>query len=268
MFEFITWHSPLAFLLFIPLAFVLLYVWVFYKKTKGVLSYSSLSLFSKKAWSLRAKLVFLPTFFKFIALSFIILALARPQTKEQISHQTQRGLDIMIVMDISLSMLIQDMGKQTGDSTRLEASRQVIKEFISYRPYDRLGLIVFSGESFTKVPLTLDHDLLLNSLSKVKTLPTIKEGTAIGVALANGVARLKNSPPKSRIMIFLTDGENNAGFIHPETALQLVKKHKIKVYTIGLGSANGTFPIRYEVKDSLDKAFTEKAWSTVVSIKS
>ena len=249
-----TWHNPSAFFLFILLCGVLLYFYFFSKKTTGTFFYSGLNLFSKKDFSLRTSLIFLPKFFKFIALIFIVFALARPQTTEYITNQTQAGVDIMIVMDISLSMLVEDMGQMT----RLEASRQVVRDFIAGRPNDRIGLIVFSGESFTKVPLTFDHALLQNSLAQVKTLSSMKDGTAIGVALANATARLKHSPPDSRIVIFLTDGENNTGFIDPETALQLVRKNKIKVYTIGLGSESGIFPIKYKTQDARGNAFYQR----------
>ena len=153
----------------------------------------------------------------------------------------QKGVDVMIVMDISLSMLAEDMGPGIN---RLDASKEVVHKFIEGRPKDRIGLISFSGESFTRVPLTFDHKLLKLDLAKVKTLPLIKDGTAIGVALANAVLRLKHSPTDSRIIILLTDGENNTGFIDPETALQIVRKHNIKVYTIGLGSLKNA-PIKY-----------------------
>ena len=251
-----TWHNPEAFFLLIPLFCVLVYWSLFSKKTNGSFFYSGLSLLPKKEFSFRASLIFLPRFLKLAALSLIVFALARPQTTEQITNQTQEGVDIMIVMDISLSMLVEDMGQMT----RLESSKQVVRDFIEGRPNDLMGLIVFSGESFTKVPLTFDHSLLKNSLTQVKTLPSIKDGTAIGVALANATARLQHSPLNSRIIIFLTDGENNTGFIDPETALQLVSNNKIKVYTIGLGRESGTFPIKHEVQDAMGRSFYRKVY--------
>lgn len=248
------WHNPELFFLFIPLSAVAVYLLLFLKNKKGSFFYSQLGLLLKTGFSLRASLVFLPKLLKWTALIFIIMALARPQSAEHITNQTQEGVDIMLVMDISLSMLVEDMGQ----ITRLEASKQVVHDFIEGRPFDRIGLIVFSGESFTKTPLTFDHDLLKNTLSRVKPLSSIKDGTAIGVALANATARLQHSPPESRIMIFLTDGENNTGFIDPETALQIVQKNNIKVYTIGLGSKSGTFPIKYEVQDAMGRSFYQK----------
>lgn len=250
-----TWHNPEAFFLLIPVC-IALYFLLFSKNKNGAFFYSGSTLFFKNNLSLRASLAFLPRYLKFIALVFVIIALARPQTVEHITSHSQKGVDIMIVMDISLSMLVEDM----GHLTRLESSKQVVQDFITGRPNDRIGLIVFSGESFTKTPLTFDHKLLKNTLSQVKTLSSIKDGTAIGVALANATARLQHSPLKSRIMIFLTDGENNTGFIAPETALQIVQKNKIKVYTIGLGSQSGTFPIRYEVQNTMGQRFYKKAF--------
>jgi len=251
-----TWHNPEAFFLLIPPLCFLIYWFFLQKKTNGSFFYSGLSLLPKKEFSFRASLAFLPKFLKLTALAVIVFALARPQTTEQMTNQTQEGVDIMIVMDISLSMLVEDMGQMT----RLESSKQVVQDFIEGRPNDRMGLIVFSGESFTKVPLTFDHRLLKNSLTQVKPLNSIKGGTAIGVALANATARLQHSPLDSRIVIFLTDGENNAGFIDPETALQLVQNNKIKVYTIGLGRESGTFPIKHKAHDALGRGIYRKVY--------
>lgn len=180
--------------------------------------------------------------------------MARPHTAQDREKQTQKGVDIMIVMDISLSMLVEDM----GGMTRLESSKVVVRDFIEGRSNDRMGLIVFSGESFTRVPLTFDHKLLKFDLAQVKTLPALKGGTAIGVALANAALRLKHSPQDSRVIIFLTDGENNTGFIDPETALGIVNKNKIKVYTIGLGSQSGTFFVKHKVLDARGRSVYKK----------
>lgn len=249
-----TWHNPEAFFLFIPLAGILVYWYFFSKKNKGTFFYSGMELLSTDNWSFRSSLAFLPNLLKILSLIVLIFALARPQTVDEFIDQSQEGLDIMIVMDISLSMLVEDMEKMP----RLEAAKQVVANFIEGRPDDRIGLITFSGESFTKVPLTFDHELLKQILSKVNILTSIEPGTAIGVALANATARLKSSPPDSRIVIFLTDGQNNTGFIDPETALQLVKKNNIKVYTIGIGSKNGIFPVRYPVKSSSGRIFYKR----------
>lgn len=250
------WHDSIAFFL-LSLPFFILTYFYFFKKVKGAFLYSGLALISNQSFFSRSSFVFLPKLLRISALIFIIIALARPQRIEQMTNQTQEGLDIMIVMDISLSMLIQDMGQMT----RLGASQRVVQKFIDNRPNDRMGLIVFSGESFTKTPLTFDHEVLKSNLKQITTLPSLKDGTAIGVALANATVRLKHSPPESRIIIFLTDGENNAGFIDPETALQLTKKNRIKVYTIGLGSkVKGTFPIKYKVQNSRGQNYYRKMY--------
>jgi len=241
-----SWSTPWAFL-FLPVLLLIVF-FVFFRKKKGSFFYSSLDVFLKHSSSLRVQLLFLPLLLKALSLVFLILALARPQVIESFSRQTQDGLDIMIVMDISLSMLIEDMDNR-NPVTRLEASKKVVREFIKGRLFDRIGLIAFSGESFTKAPLTYDHKLLEKYLSELDIDPSMAPGTAIGTALANSLARLKSSPEKSRIIVFLTDGENNTGFIDPETALGLVKKNNIKVYTIGLGQSSGEFFIKYKSKD-------------------
>ncbi|MCZ0932984.1 MAG: VWA domain-containing protein [Oligoflexia bacterium] len=249
----IAWHSPMAFLLLAPL--IVAFVYVFFNKKTGAFFYSALNLFSNNSVSLRASLAFLPIALIALALIFLILALARPQSAEKVSHQTQEGLDIMITMDVSLSMMVEDMGPSI---TRLSASKQVVKQFIEGRPYDRIGLIVFAGESFTKTPLTYDHDLLIKNLLELRPFSSVEGGTAIGVALANTTARLQYSPKKSRILIFLTDGENNTGFIDPETALELVKQNEIKVYTIGLGRKSGQFFVTMEDRDFRGRKFYRK----------
>jgi len=238
------WESPWAFLLLLPLFFILF----FSKKKKSSVFYSSFDLFPKHSSSLRVMFLFLPLVLKVFGVFLLIVALARPQLIDSFSRQSQEGLDIMIVMDISLSMLVEDMYDKSP-VTRLEASKKVVQEFIKKRVFDRMGLIAFSGESFTKVPLTYDYELLKKSLSELDVDDSIEPGTAIGVALANSLARLKSSPEDSRIIIFLTDGENNTGFIDPETALELVKKNNIKIYTVGLGQKKGDFFIKYKVKD-------------------
>lgn len=250
------WNSPWAFILLLPV--FLMVFFSFFKQKKGSLFYSDLRVFLKYSPSLRVQLLFLPVILKALSLVFLIIALARPQIIESLSQQTQEGLDIMIVMDVSLSMLIEDMDDR-NEITRLEASKKVVQKFIRGRSFDRMGLIAFSGESFTKAPLTYDHELLEKSLSELNIDSSMEPGTAIGVALANSLARLKSSPEKSRVIIFLTDGENNTGFIDPETALDLVKKNKIKVYTVGLGRRDGEFFIKYEDKDFQGRSVYRRA---------
>src|SRR5262249_32216463 len=153
-------------------------------------------------------------------------AIARPQRADTKLKRDVEGIDIVIVQDISDSMLIEDMQPEN----RMVSTKKTIKEFIEGRASDRIGLIVFSGEAYTRVPLTLDYPLLLKSLAEVTTSRNIKMGTAIGVGLATGVARLKESTAKSRVIVLLTDGENNSGTIDPDTAIEIAKGYGIRVY--------------------------------------
>lgn len=173
---------------------------------------------------------------RLIAFALIIIALARPQTTE-VSTETlsKEGIDIILAMDVSTSMLAEDF-----KPNRLEAAKQVAHNFIEGRPNDRFGLVVYAGESFTQCPLTTDHSIVKNLLKDVKD-GLIEDGTAIGMGLATSVSRLKDSKAESKVVILLTDGENNAGFIDPMTAVEIAQESKIKVYTIGVGSY-GTAP--------------------------
>lgn len=172
---------------------------------------------------------------KLILLALLVIMLARPQTTNYWEDKTVEGIDIIIALDISSSMLARDFVPN-----RLEASKDVAISFISGRPNDRMGLVVFSGESFTQCPLTSDHAVLINLFKDIKQ-GMIEDGTAIGMGLANSVNRLKNSDAKSKVIILLTDGVNNMGAIDPITAAQLAKSFGIRVYTIGVGK-NGYAP--------------------------
>lgn len=232
---------------FIPLIGTAVFLWLSRKGRKGGLFVSTVDFFSKSPGSLRASLAPLPLILKFCSLVLIVLALARPQKINEQSEQNVQGIDIMIVLDISLSMRVEDMGVRV---TRLQAAKAVVSDFIKGRVSDRIGLIVFSGESYTRVPLTLDYNLLQKNLSRVKVVSKdqLRQGTAIGVALANAAARLRHSP-ESRVIVFLTDGDNNVGSIDPLTALKIVQKENIKIYTIGLGRESGRVPIRNYITD-------------------
>lgn len=227
-----TWYSTWAFLLFIPL--VALAFWLYWnrKSRTPVVKFGAIALFKKMQKPLRARLAILPGLLKFIGIGFAIVALARPQQPNTKVKKNVEGIDIVVALDISDSMLIEDMKPAEN---RLEASKETIRDFIKGRISDRIGLVVFSGESYTRVPLTLDYKVLQQSLAEVNTTRTIKMGTAIGVALANAVGRLRDSTAKSRIVIFLTDGENNSGTIDPATALDIAKGYKVKIYSIGMG---------------------------------
>lgn len=179
------------------------------------------------------------SFVRFLVLVLMIFALARPQSSYSREQVTSEGIDILLILDISESMLAEDF----EPTNRLQAAKMVIREFLSHRKNDRIGLVVFAGESVTLCPLTFDYHALTNRLRDVKT-GLIKDGTAIGDALAKATNRLRHSETKSKIAILLTDGENNAGTIHPITAAQVAKTFGIKVYTIGVGKTGGA-PIPY-----------------------
>lgn len=168
-------------------------------------------------------------------IAFLIIVLARPQKTDMFQDVSTEGIDIILTLDISGSMLARDFKPD-----RLEASKNVATEFISGRPYDRIGLVVFSGESFTQCPLTTDHAVLINLMRELQS-GMIEDGTAIGNGLALGVNRIKDSEAKSKVIILLTDGVNNRGEIAPATAADIAKTYGIRVYTIGVGTV-GTAP--------------------------
>lgn len=165
-----------------------------------------------------------------LAVTFLIIVVARPQKTDRFQNITTEGIDIILAMDISGSMLARDFKPD-----RLEASKNVATEFISGRPYDRMGLVVFSGESFTQCPLTTDHAVLINLMRELQS-GMIEDGTAIGNGLATAVNRIKDSEAKSKVIILLTDGVNNRGEIAPSTAADIAKTYGVRVYTIGVGS--------------------------------
>jgi Ca-activated chloride channel homolog len=174
-----------------------------------------------------------------IVLSLLIIVLARPQTSENWENVSTEGIDIVMTIDVSTSMLARDLKPD-----RIEAAKDVATEFIAGRPYDRIGLVVFSGESFTQCPLTTDHAVVTNLLRNTHT-GVLEDGTAIGNGLATAVTRLKESDAVSRVIILLTDGENNRGEIPPLTAAEIAKTFGIRVYTIGVGTI-GTAPYPVE----------------------
>jgi Ca-activated chloride channel family protein len=238
------WATPWAWLLIIPL--IIAFWWNFFRKEKfkAALQFSSLSLIKTITPGLKAQFAFLPNMLKLMALGCAIMAMARPQASNSKVNRNVEGIDIMVVFDVSDSMEIEDM----QPDNRITAAKSVIHKFIKGRTSDRIGLIIFAAESYTRSPLTLDYETLLQSLDTVTT-DNIKQGTAIGVALANGVARLKDSSAKSRVMILLTDGENNSGTIDPETATEIAKGYGIKIYTIGVG-VNGQAQLPTYIKDA------------------
>jgi len=180
--------------------------------------------------SIKARLRHLPYIFRWLSICFLIVALARPQSKKSFQDIKTEGIDIVLALDISASMLAQDL-----KPNRLDASKQLAIDFISGRPNDRIGLVIFSGESFTQCPLTTDHTVLINLFSSVKS-GMVQDGTAIGMGLATAISRLESSKAKSKVVILLTDGVNNAGTIAPMTAAEIAQPYGIRVYTIGVGT--------------------------------
>ena len=189
--------------------------------------------YAPKSWKVR--LMPLQMLLRMFTFVMIVVVLARPQTQNSWKNKSVEGIDIMMAMDVSTSMLAEDL-----KPNRLEAAKQVAAEFIVGRPNDNIGLTIFAGESFTQCPMTTDHASLLNLLQNVRTdiaaRGLIEDGTAIGMGLANAVSRLKGSKAKSRVVILLTDGSNNRGDISPMTAAEIAKSLGIRVYTIGIGT--------------------------------
>lgn len=232
------WGQPWAFLLLF--AWLYLLYFLFFKKDKKQAYLKMSTIKNFKSWKNKGRVLFLNLNSALILLSFLllILALARPQRADSQVKRTLEGLDIVLVMDISDSMLIEDM----KPLNRLEAAKETIANFIKQRRSDRIGVVIFAGEAFTLVPPTLDYQLVLDRVSQIETaqMAHIKDGTAIGVGMASGAARLKDSQAKSRVMIFMTDGENNSGTIDPETGLEIAKGYGLKIYTIGIGRSGPT----------------------------
>ena len=210
------------------------------KKTEPTLQMSDTFAyqFAHKSW--RIRMMHLPFILRLIGFVMVVIVLARPQTTNSWKNTHTEGIDIMLAMDVSTSMLAQDL-----QPNRIEAAKQVASEFISGRPNDNIGLTIFAGEAFTQCPMTTDHAALLNLFQGVRTdiaqRGLIDDGTAIGMGLANAVSRLKDSKAKSKVVILLTDGSNNMGDISPMTAAEIAKSLGIRVYTIGVGT-NGMAP--------------------------
>ncbi len=234
MFENFTFENPQFFWLFLTLPLVIAwYIWK-RKEQQAALKMSSIKGF-KVSGSWLAKLKPLLLVVRLITLALVITALARPRTVDVSSKtKTTKGIDIVMAIDVSASMLAKDLRPN-----RLDALKKVAAEFIQDRPSDRIGLVVYAGESFTKTPITSDKSIVLSALKNVVYNNILENGTAIGMGLATSVNRLKDSKAKSKVIILLTDGSNNAGFIDPKIASELALEYGIKTYTIGIGT-NGT----------------------------
>lgn len=216
-------------------------VWMWYNRYRQApeMRYPAADFMAQQAGNFWAKFRPVLDVLRLAAVALIIVALARPRTSESGSKtKSAEGIDIVMAIDVSASMLARDLKPD-----RLEATKDVASEFISARPNDRIGLVVYAGESYTQTPLTTDHKIVLNAMDDLKH-GLIQDGTAIGMGLATAVNRLKESEAKSKVIILLTDGENNSGQIDPLTAAQLAEEFNIRVYTIGVGT-KGTAPTPY-----------------------
>ena len=223
-------HKELLWLLLVIPALLLWYISK-YKKQTADLEISDISSLVKgnQIWTILKHSLFV---IRALAIALIIVAIARPQTVDvSTKTKTTRGIDIVMAIDVSASMLAKDL-----KPNRLEALKKVASKFINRRPNDRIGLVEYAGESYTRTPVTSDKGIILKSLRDIKYNTVITGGTAIGMGLATAVNRLKESKAKSKIIILLTDGVNNSGFIDPQTASELALEYGIKTYTIGLGS--------------------------------
>lgn len=253
-------------LLWLLLLLPLLVIVYIRKQQKGTssLTVSTLGIYRKHG-GLKNNIQHLPFIIRLLALAMLLLAIARPQTRNEEQRIEGEGIDIMLCMDVSGSMLAEDF-----TPNRLEAAKDVAVRFVNGRKTDRIGLVIFSGEPFTQCPLTTDHSVLISQIYAVRS-GILQDGTAIGSGLSVSVERLKKSESKSKVIILLTDGENNGGLIPPNTAKEIAKAFGIKVYTIGVGTegyallpqqANGVV-VRTQEKVNIDeKLLTQIATET------
>lgn len=228
-------YPALLWLLVIPALMLVHYVYIELSGRRPHLRVPDIKFWKAGGRSVLGVIRHLPFLLRTIALLMIIIAIARPRSSTKMDKIDTEGIDIVLAMDVSTSMLARDF---TPD--RISAAKDIAIEFISQRPSDRMGIVVFAGESYTQCPLTTDRATLINLMKEIET-GLIEDGTAIGNGLATAVARMQNSDAKSRVVILLTDGVNNSGEITPQTAADIAKTYGIRVYTIGVG-ANGTAP--------------------------
>jgi len=236
----VTFLNPGFFWLFLVIP--VLVAWQIWKRNQQTATLKISSLKGFKGSGFLAKLKPLLFVFRMLALCCIIVAMARPRTVDVSSKtKTTKGIDIVMAIDVSGSMLAKDL-----KPNRMEALKDVAADFVEARPNDRIGLVVYASEAYTKTPVTSDKAVVLDALKSVKYDRVLQDGTGIGMGLTTAVNRLKDSKAKSRIIILLTDGVNNAGFIEPETASDIAKQYGIKVYTIGIGT-NGMAEFPYAI---------------------
>ena len=232
-------HIEYLFLLLLLIPYI---IWYIMKRhhNEASLQIADTSVYATAPKSYKNYLLHVPFALRIITLALIILVLARPQTTNSWQSSEIEGIDIMLAIDVSTSMLAEDL-----KPNRLEAAKEVAAEFVNGRPNDNIGITLFAGESFTQCPQTVDHAVLLNFIHGTRC-GLIEDGTAVGMGIANAVSRLKESKAKSKVVILLTDGTNNRGDISPLTAAEIAKSFGIRVYTIGVGT-NGEAPYPYPV---------------------
>jgi len=259
-----TFHNPeYLFLLLLLVPIIYWYIKEMHKSDASlqISSHRNLLKFPK---SRKVKLRHVPFVLRVLAISFIIIALARPQASNSWRTENTEGIDIMMALDVSGTMQAEDL-----KPNRIQAAKDVATEFILSRPNDNIGLVVFAGESFTQCPLTTDHAVLINLFNAVK-FGIIEDGTAIGLGLANAVNRIKDSKAKSKVIILLTDGSNNRGDIAPITAAEIAKTFGIRVYAIGVGSTGKvSIPVQTPMGiqyQQMDSEFDEKSLQDIAGM--
>lgn len=226
-FQNIIFAQPYFFALFLLIP-ILIFWYIKNNKQTAAIKVSTTS--AKGLGSFKASMRHTPFVFRLLAIACIIVALANPQTRNDEQHAEGEGIDIMLCIDVSGSMTAQDL-----TPNRLEAAKAVAIDFVNKRTTDRIGVVIFAGESFTQCPLTTDHNVLIASIQNIHN-GLLEDGTAIGSGLSTSIDRLRNSKTASKIVVLLTDGENNGGLIDPKTAKEIAKAFGVKVYTIGVGT--------------------------------
>jgi len=224
-------------LLLVP--FMVWYHWKLKVRNRPRIRISTTEAFRNAPPTLRQRLVNLPAILRILAVGLLFVAMARPQSSSRASDVKTEGISIVLALDISSSMLAEDFRPN-----RIESAKKVALEFIDGRPNDLIGLVVFSGQSFTQCPVTSDHSVLKNMLKEVRS-GTLKDGTAIGEGLATAVSRVKDSPTKSKVVVVITDGVNNAGSIPPLTACEIARTFGVRVYSVGVGTKGfAPYPVK------------------------
>jgi len=235
----VTFAYPWMFYFMAVIPAMIFWYWKVGMKKQPSMTYSSLKMFQNIPRSWKEKFRHLPIILRSSAVALLIVALARPQSFSSGENVTTEGIDIVIALDISGSMISEDFRPN-----RVEAAKNVAEKFIDERPNDRIGLVVFAREAFTQCPITIDHGVLENLLRKVEP-GMVPDGTAIGNGLADAVGRLKDGRAKSKVIILLTDGVNNAGEIDPLTAADIAKTYGVRIYTIGVGTeGEAPYPVQ------------------------